>query len=153
MLMGILEDIATNPTYQGGITIIIVVASIIGVLAYFKNDKPKIKGKFVSGNWHKRTETSIAIEFGIHIRIDNTGERDTTMHSATLEIKKNGKLFSVNTEHLGIIIASSSSMLSQFIFNLGIEQIEIKDDITNSILILNHTHGTKKVEIPLIQKR
>lgn len=133
----------------------VALGSVSLALVIYKTlkEKPKIKGEFVSGNWHKRTETSIATEFGIHVRIHNTGERNTTIHSATLEIKRNGKLFSVNTEHLGIPIASSSSMLNQFIFNLGIEQIEVKDDITNSTLILNHTHGTKKVKIPLIKKR
>ena len=132
----------------------LVIGSVSLALIIYKTlkEKPKIKGEFVSGSWHKRTETSIATEFGIHVLIYNTGERNTTIHSATLEIEKNGKLFSVNTEHLSIIVTSSSSILSQFIFNLGIDQIEIKEDITNSTLILNHTHGTKKVQIPLIKK-
>ncbi len=65
----------------------VALGSVSLALVIYKTlkEKPKIKGEFVSGNWHKRTETSIATEFGIHVRIHNTGERNTTIHSATLE--------------------------------------------------------------------
>jgi len=150
--MGLLEDIATNSTYQGIIAIIIVISAIFGIITYFKKEKPKIELDFVDANWFKRNEHSIVTSLGIHIRIHNRGGKNTTVHSATLEIEYDGKKFSIDTEHHNMMIESGGSILKQFIFNLSLDQVVINTDISNAKLSLKHTYDSKEIDIPLIKK-
>lgn len=115
-------------------------------------EKPKLKIEILEANWFKRTEHSIVTTFGIYVRIHNKGDRNTTVHSAILEIEQEGKKFSIETDRLDVIVTSSSSALKQLLFNLSLDQAVISDNITNSMLLLKHTHGTEKAEVPLIKK-
>jgi len=150
--MGILEDIVTNQTYQGIITIIVVISAIFGIFAFFKREKPKIDLDFVDASWYKRNPHSIVTSFGITILIHNRGGKNTTVHSATLEIEYDGKNFLMDAGIHNILIESGGSITKQFTFNLSLDQVIISKEISNSKIILKHTYGTKEISIPLIKK-
>ncbi len=132
----------------------VVTGSVSLALVIYKTlkEKPNMQIKFIDGNWFKRHDHSLVTSFGIHVRIDNKGERNTTVHSASLEIEYEGKKYSMKSGIENIMVESSSSLVKQFIFNLSIDEIVIDENIVNSKLFLNHTHGTAKTDIPLIKK-
>lgn len=85
----------------------------------------------------------------ISVRIDNKGQRSTTVHSATLSFKYDGKIHELKTGDSMMLnnIDPSSTNTQHFMFTIPKNQLRIKDRITNCKITIIHTYDKKTISI------
>ena len=89
----------------------------------------------------------------IRLRVDNKGERNTTIHSASISFDYKGKPYLEKIElTINNTINADSTLRPQISFNIKENELHLDSDIKNLTLKIEHTHNTKTIMIPHIRK-
>ena len=89
----------------------------------------------------------------IAIRIDNKGERSTTIHKSSLSFSFKGKTYEPRRSPNRLFtVLPHETKRESFEFFLPFTETRIEGDTEAGRLFLEHTHGKKELHIPKINK-
>ena len=126
----------------------------LGILIYKTwKERPNLTLTVESSSWYVHHPDAKFTIVSVMLRIDNKGERNTTIHSAKMYFKQNGKIYNAEKlSTLNSIVTASGTTNKSLDFHFPFKEIVIESDIANSTVILEHTHGILPVNIPIIKK-
>jgi hypothetical protein len=116
-------------------------------------ERPNLTFTIENCSWYLHHPDATFTIISVSLRMDNNGERNTTIHTANMFFEQNGKRH--NGEKLSTLnttVRANETTSKIFDFHFPLKDIVITNDITNSTVILYYTHGTKSIKIPLIKK-
>lgn len=141
------------------IVIGVIVGTITGsssltILLYkIWREKPRLIFTIENAVWYIHHPDAKIITFSILMRIDNKGERNTTVHTANLSFEYEGKKYHTEIRTPSdLLVVSNGSIRKQLEYHLPRDEVTIEDVIEKSTLSIEHTRGIKIIEIPTIKK-
>lgn len=143
--------------------IIAIIVAIIGaitgsvslaiILYRISKERPHLTFNLERSFWYlSDPQNANGTSISITIRIDNKGERGTTIHKANLSFVIKGKKYEPDPYDRIITVLPHSTSRESFEFFLRFSEGKIDGDIINGTLILDYTHDNKTINIPSITK-
>lgn len=144
------------------VTIIVAIIGAItgavslGILIYkTRKEKPKLDFSIENAYYvlSGPAEGWSGTTFMVFTRIDNKGERGTTIHHTTLSLEYNGQKYTLEphlSEYQTINVMPHASIRHYFRFAL--RDVNVEGEIRNSSLYIGYTHGYANIPIRLITK-
>lgn len=127
----------------------------LGILIYKTwKEKPKLDFIIESAYWYIHTKDDPMYNaIYVTLRIDNKGERSTTIHTIHFNFEYAGKSPDADPRtQPQTTIEPHSSQKKLFDIFLKRDEIKLEGDLKNFKVMINHTHGKKELVIPLIKE-
>jgi len=127
--------------------------SLCIILYRISKERPRLTFNLDRHYWYlSDPQHANGTNISIAIRIDNKGERSTTIHNSSLSFSFKGKSYEPRTYDRLITILPHETKREHFEFFLLFTETRIEGDTEDGRLILEYTHGKKELHIPKINK-
>ena len=140
-------------------SIIFIIGAIAGyvslsILIYKTwRERPRLHFIVENSRWYVHIpEDPIFTSISITLRIDNKGEHSTTIHRTNISFQQKGKTYNLKEDQI-IIVYPNGTLRQHFTFNPKRQEVDIEDDMRDVKFIVEYTHGTKEIEIPVIKRQ
>ncbi len=115
-------------------------------------EKPRLNFTIEKAYWSIHTVNDPTFNpISINVRIDNKGNKGTTIHSTSISFDYDGEHKTIKDNHnISILIPPHESTRQLFSYHIKRNEFKIENDIKNATLTMNYTHGQKEIQIPII---
>lgn len=135
------------------VAIIGVIIGSISLIRQFWKERPRLVFTIENKYYYppEKSFNSLIYTIFIALRIENKGENDTTIHTASISFDYDNKPYFLKNELFSDnIIKAGDTKRFNLNFTIRQEEIKIEHDVINSTLIIEDTHKSKKIPISII---
>ncbi len=138
--------------------VVIIIGAIagyvsLGILIYkIMKERPQLKFDIEKSIWYIVDKNSIVTTFQIELRIDNKGDRGTTIHRTTLNFDYKNQEYNLVNNHASVTAHPSGTVKQIFEFYLPFKKTRIEGDVKGGRLVVHHTHGEKSINLSDIKR-